>query len=412
MHLPSSSLPLIPPSSSAIPGSARIPLGDVGTLRVTADVQMNESSFTARHLSPSSSSKPPKMDASLLLSAPRGHSSPLLGESKSPGRESGRGHRLGHTHSEAGMGSEDARVRLLTRQTGPQNRAPQTTSARLLSSQEPLAREGVPHLETTPLNSQPSTHSHSRQSSSSSSSSSINPAPRTRPLGSPLSGVKPTGSPLPTRNQPHHNTATPRTTRVTTGTTTSTTLTTNGTTTTKRGTTRSATWTSSGLLASRLLEERERDGGGGAGGGGGFEALEHRLKQALDSPTLQVPVYTHTYSTHTVYSQHTHTHTHTHTPLSLGAADRELIDYFWKNSSSTFGSSGGSWTRVGPSFTPWSSSNNNSTDTGSRKWAGPLGLPWKLHSQGPFQWGVEWNGDRGERGWISRLCMITVSVPF
>ena len=254
-HGYTASLPRSQPS--AAPYAAKLSLGSIGTLTVKADVLMSDaSSSSLPQLTPSA--RPPRADASLLLSAPRSHSSPFV-RGMGPGGSGQQ--RVSHTSltSERGRGGEEMATKLFSSGVAGIHKSTHIAGSKgslehsrqqqqqQQQQQQPLddylSREGIPKLEPT----MGSLHSlHSRQSSTSSSAS--------------VSGAGGGNR----------------------GSRTAATVTTN------RRTASSTTQTASSATAARNPPQPPPGFTLPRGVGGEFESLESRLKQALESSSLQV----------------------------------------------------------------------------------------------------------------------------
>ena len=253
-HGYTASLPRSQPS--AAPYTAKLSLGSIGTLTVKADVLMSDaSSSSLPQLTPSA--RPPRADASLLLSAPRSHSSPFV-RGMGPGGSGQQ--RVSHTSlmSDRGRGGEEMATKLFgtgvagihksihiagSKGSLEHSRQQQQQQQQQQPVDDYLTRESIPKLEPT----LGSLHSlHSRQSSTSSSAS--------------VSGAGGGNR----------------------GSRTAAAVTTN------RRTATSTTQTASAATAARNPPQPPPGFTLPRGVGGEFESLESRLKKALESSSLQV----------------------------------------------------------------------------------------------------------------------------
>ena len=129
------------PQLTSRPPETRILLGGLGTLTVRADVKMTTDGSTASLPQLSLSSQTPRRnDPSLLLSAPRGHSSPFV---KGVGLQSS-----SHAPSASQRDSRTGGEGLKTRETMTHSQGhPQTADDARRSLTDYLSREGIPKLE-------------------------------------------------------------------------------------------------------------------------------------------------------------------------------------------------------------------------------------------------------------------------
>ena len=213
------------------------PLSAIGTLTVTADVQMSDGSTIS--LPQSTHAARPHGGEASFLPAPQDHSSPLL---KGVG-SGGHGQHLGPaSHSSGRTRGGEVKTKLFGKGAAIHKSTQiagggSSEFSRRQQSHEYLSREGIPKLEPA-LSSHRSSHSHQSSSSSSSSAASLSDSRRHNPSTTPRNKHTAASTASFTAAHPPH--------------------------------------------PSHPLPPIQPQSAGE------FESLESRLKKALDSPTLQV----------------------------------------------------------------------------------------------------------------------------